>query len=367
MSWVLALLAVFAAAPPPADAWPHFRGGPTQRGVAGGELPASMEQLWSFKAGDEIRSSPVVSGGRVIFGAGDGHLYAVKASDGALVWKRAVGAPIEAPATVIGDLVVVGDLDGVVHAVVAATGAPKWQLRTADKIMGAPNHSGSTVVVGSYDGSLYGLDRATGARRWAYPTTNFLHSSPAVAGDKALVGGCDGKLHVVSMTDGKAVRQIEIGAQIGSSIVVDAEGDTAFLGHYGNQFLCVDTQTSSPRWRYQDRKFPFFSSAAVRGDLLVVGGRDKRVHALYAESGRVRWTYRTRGKVDGSPIIAGDKVIVASEDGRLHLLSADTGALLWTYDLGAGVQGSPAVAGGRVFVGASDGVLRAFGRRRAQR
>ncbi len=363
-------MVLLAAAAPSVPGWPHFRGDPTQQGVAPTELPAALAELWAFQAGDEIRSSPVVAGGLVVFGAGDGALYALNAAVGGLAWRVAVGAPIEAPATVIGDLVVVGDLDGVVHAVALATGAPRWTRRTGDKIMGAPNHAGGTVVVGSYDGSLYGLERATGETRWVYPTSNFLHSSPAVSGrspvveggaDVAMVGGCDGNLHIVSLASGEGVRQIEIGAQIGSSIVVDDAGETAWLGHYGNQFIAVDTRSSVTLWRYQDRAFPYFSSAALRGDLLVFGGRDKRLHAVHAATGALRWTYRTRGQVDGSPVLAGDKVVVASEDGRLHLLEAATGRLLWTYDLGAEVQGSVAVAEGRVYLGASDGRLRAFG------
>lgn len=364
-SLLLATLAMSTAVATatPADPWPHFRGGPAQAGRATGALPSELVEQWTFQAPGEIRSSPVIgAAGRVYFGSSDGRLRAITLSDGAPVWDRDLGQPIEASPSLIGDLVIVGDLDGTLHALARADGAPRWSYRTGDKIMGAANHAAAAglVVVGSYDGKVYGVDVTTGALRWTYTTDNFVHTSPAVAGDRAVVGGCDGKVHLVSVADGTSLGTIGIGAQTGCSVAMDGQG-RAYLGHYGNQFLCLDTVAKSTVWTYEDRAFPYFSSAAIGGRLVVFGGRDKRLHAADLKTGAPVWTYRARGKVDGSPIIAGDKVVLASEDGRLHLIALADGAGLWSWDMGAEVLSTPAVAGGRVVVTVSDGRVVAFG------
>jgi outer membrane protein assembly factor BamB len=45
------------------------------------------EQLWRFFAGGPVRFAPVASDGKVFFNSDDGHLYAVDAESGKLLWK----------------------------------------------------------------------------------------------------------------------------------------------------------------------------------------------------------------------------------------------------------------------------------------
>ncbi len=48
---------------------------------------ATGEPAWSFTAGGRIDSPPTVWRGRVLFGSADGHVYGLRASDGALAWR----------------------------------------------------------------------------------------------------------------------------------------------------------------------------------------------------------------------------------------------------------------------------------------
>jgi len=50
--------------------------------------PQSGEPLWAFVAGSRVDSPPTVTQGMAIFGSADGWVYAVRASDGELVWRR---------------------------------------------------------------------------------------------------------------------------------------------------------------------------------------------------------------------------------------------------------------------------------------
>ncbi|MBI1791910.1 MAG: PQQ-like beta-propeller repeat protein [Acidobacteria bacterium] len=72
-------------------------------------------------------------------------------------------------------------------------------------------------------------------------------------------------------------------------------------------------------WRYEhpERKFPFYSSAAVAAGKVVLGGRDKLVHCLNASTGKPVWSFPTRARVDSSPAISEGRVYIGSNDGRL--------------------------------------------------
>jgi len=172
-------------------------------------------------------------------------------------------------------------------------------------------------------------------------------------------GGCDGILHVISVETGKQLGEVELGSYVAASAAV--YGNSAYVGHYGDEFIAANIGKGSITWRYKDRGFPFFSSPAVTESRIVVGSRDKRVHCLSRYSGKRIWVFSTRGQVDSSPVVCGDKALIGSDDGRLYILRLTDGRQLWSYEIGKPITGSPAVANGRVTVGAGDGVVYAFG------
>ena len=94
------------------------------------------------------------------------------------------------------------------------------------------------------------------------------------------------------------------------------------------------------------RKFPFYASAAVHDGLVVIGGRDKMVHALDAETGKERWTYAAGSRIDSSPVIAGDRVFLATTGGEVLALDLATGERVWSFESGSSFTASPAVAQG---------------------
>jgi outer membrane protein assembly factor BamB len=141
------------------------------------------------------------------------------------------------------------------------------------------------------------------------------------------------------------------------------EGNRVYLGTFNNEVLAFDPRASKIIWRYEhpDRKFPFYSSAALSDGKVIVGGRDRMVHAIDAASGKPVWTFATRARVDSSPAVAGGRVYIGSGDGRLYVLDGATGRKDWEFDTGGAVTASPAIAAGRVVVGSTGGTLYCFG------
>jgi len=363
MPFFVLLLVVLGA---PAE-WAIFRGDRGLTGRAVEDCPEEPELLWSFSVGQPIASSPVVAGGRVFFGADDGGLHCLALADGAERWSFQTEDMVEAPPLVVGGRVFVGSSDGWFYAVDAESGSLLWKHETGAQILGSANWLPARedrplrVVVGSYDASLYCFEADGGKLLWTHATEDRLNGAPAVAGERIMIGGCDTVLHVVSGQDGRKLGEVPMGEACHIAASVGVLDDRVYLGHYGNEFVCVDLKTEAIVWRYASSSQPFFSPPAIGAKVVLFGGRDKRVHCLDRETGEPLWTFPTRRKVDSAPLLAGDKVVVASGDGRLRILSVKDGRELWSYDIGRPIYSSPALSDGKLLIGAADGRLYAFG------
>jgi outer membrane protein assembly factor BamB len=141
------------------------------------------------------------------------------------------------------------------------------------------------------------------------------------------------------------------------------DGDRAYFGTFNNDVLALDIKARKILWRYShpERQFPYYSSAALAGNRIIVGGRDKIIRALDTATGKSQWMFEARARVDSSPALAGTNVYIGSNDGRLYVLDAATGQKRWEFDAGAPITASPAIASGRVVIGTHDGVLYCFG------
>jgi len=341
----------------PADAWPQFRGLTALTGVSAAAIPERPKLLWTWDGGESVESSAAIAGGTVYVGTRAAGLVALDLATGTLRWKYAVGEQgIGESSPAVGDgAVYVGDLDGKVHAVSMEGGRRLWTFETGTEIKASPVLAGGRVLVGSYDGHLYALDALTGALAWKVETQGPVHGTAAVAEGIAYVAGCDERFRGVRIRDGRQVVEVSSGAYTGASPAL--VGSSAYYGTFENEVLKVDLAGGKIAWRYQsrDRQFPFYSSAAVADGKVVLGGRDKRVHGLDAETGALLWTFATQARVESSPAVARGRVYVGSNDGRLYALDLATGAKLWDFEAGAPLSASPALAAGLIVIGSQDG------------
>ena len=358
-------LAIAATATPQGTTtdWPLVRGDAQARGVAHGTLREPLEVLWKFSAKEGgFEGSAVIVAGVVYVGSLDGNLYAIDLASGKKKWAYKTELGFSASPAVAGGLVYVGDADGKFYCV-DAKGDLKWTFDAEAEIDSSANFHKGRVLFGSQDANLYCLDGRSGHLVWKYAIGDQIRCSPTVVGDRAFVAGCDSKLHVVDLTTGKAIGTVPIGAPTGSTPAVD--GDYAYFGTEGATFFCIDYQQAKVVWTYKaKRNMPLRSSAAIAENLVIFGGRDKRVMALAKSDGMEQWSFATRARVDGSPVVVGDRVFIGSADGRLYGFDLK-GNKVWEYEAGSQFTASPAVADDRLVIGNTDGTLFCFGRSKA--
>jgi len=360
-SFFLTCGAVLCAQAPP-DAWSQFRGDARLSGIASSKLPPTPKLLWTYEAGESVESSAAIADGLVFVGSQPSDLVALDLATGKLRWKYAVKLGIgESSPAVAGGVVYVGDLSGIVHAVGAMDGKPRWTFTTQAEIKSSPVVADGKILIGSYDGHLYALRADTGALLWKTQTQGPVHATAALVDGLAYVTGCDEFLHAIRVSDGREMFTVASRAYTGASPVIS--GNAAYYGTFENEVLKVDLQARTVVWRYAhpERHFPFYSSAAIADGKVILGGRDKIVHALDTTTGKSIWTFIARARVDSSPVIVGDRVYIGSNDGRVYALAVKDGAKVWEFTAGAPLSASPAVAAGKLVIGAQDGRIYCFG------
>ena len=361
----LVLSALFAnplfAQDTPADNWAQFRGNERLTGVSDAKLPSALKLLWTFEAGESIESSAAIVGGTVFVGSQKGELVSLNLENGSVYWRYKIDDPIgeSSPAYSTG-VVYIGDLGGWLHAVNASDGKKLWAFNTQSEIKSSPVVVGDRVLIGSYDENLYCVSARTGTQIWKAKTNGPVHSTPGIFGGNAFIAGCDELFRAIRISDGKEMFNVSSEAYTGASPAI--RNNAAFYGTFNNEVLMVSLTDHKVTWRYEhpQRKFPFYSSAAVSADRVVVGGRDKLVHGLDL-SGKGVWTFATRARVESSPAIADGRVFVGSNDGRFYVLGLASGDKLWEFNAGAPLSASPAIAKGRIVIGSQDGKLFCFG------
>ncbi len=354
--------------------WTSFRGNPQLTGVADSQLPDKLELLWTFQAGDMIESTAAIVDNVVYVGVSDGYLYAIDAATGKNTWKYQTSAPIKSSPSIRNGVIYFGDGEGIFHAVDIATRKKKWQFSTEGEIISSANFAGDRVLFGSYDGFLYCLNIKNGELAWKYETEGYVHGTPAIYENFVVVTGCDSYLRIINIDNGKQTQQVNLGAYVGASpAILGANTDSqvkseirAYCGTYGNEVLGIDITSGKIAWRYQHpvRQLPFFASAAVTEDLVIIGGRDKMVHALSPEKGEPQWIFTAKSRIESSPVIVGKRVFFGTTRGLFIALDITNGKKVWEFAIGSPIIASPSVADGKIYIGTEDGVLYCFGEKK---
>jgi outer membrane protein assembly factor BamB len=195
-----------------------------------------------------------VEGDRVVFGSYDGHVYALEAASGKLVWKRDTqGAVVSTPA-LVGDRVVVGNRSYDLLGLDARTGEPAWtRYIWFSWVESSAAVRDGVAYVGSSDAAaVYAFDARTGERRWKTDVYGWAWGQPAVTDARVYAGTASQKDYLA--------------------------------GHRG-LVVAMDRATGRPVWHYVAEpaatgSYGFPGSPAVGAGLVFVTGLDGRVYGF---------------------------------------------------------------------------------------
>ena len=340
MIWALALLAMIAIN--------------TGRGFAAS--PGTLN--WRFTTGDDVRNSPLIGQGGIIYvGSGDSYIYAVN-PDGSEAWKFPTGGVVYS-SPVQGDdgSVYFGSGDKYLYAL-TADGKPRWRYETGDVIYGSPTIGpNGTIFFGGFDNHVYALN-PDGTLKWKFETQSIVFTKPAVTSTGTVYCGSGDTYLYALNPDGTEKWKYQTGGGIFSDPAVGRDG-TIYCGSLDNYVYALNAD-GTLKWRYKTGDGVYSNPFVGMDGTIYVGSWDSYIYALDAE-GNLRWRYKTGKQVFSSPVVSVDgTVFCGSDDGYLYALNPD-GTEKWKYLTGGVIDGQPAIGpDGTVLFGSWDDHLYAL-------
>ncbi len=278
-SYIIFLLLITTLAPSATAADAMFRANAEHTGVfdEGGFIPIK-DDLWRFKTGGHVYSSPTVSNGVVYVGSDDNNLYAIDAVTGKEKWRFKTGGYVESSPAVSDGVVYVGSQDNILYAIDALTGTEKWlfRIRTTGSIYSSasPTVSNGVVFFGGVNHILYAINAGTGKEKWQFKEGYNVYSSPAVSNGIVYVG-------------------------------------------INKNLYAIDAMTGKEKWRFSTGA-AVQSSPAVSNGVVYIGSNDNNLYAIQAMTGKEKWRFATGNLARSSPAVSNGVVYFGSNDGHLY-------------------------------------------------
>ncbi len=105
------------------------------------------------------------------------------------------------------------------------------------------------------------------------------------------------------------------------------------------------------RWKFKTGGRIHASPIIVEG-AVYVGSTDGILYALDAKRWGIKWTFQTGDAIRYSAAFWDNRVYFSSRDNRVYALDADTGELVWRFKSDSWIDSPPIISNGQVYIGA---------------
>jgi outer membrane protein assembly factor BamB len=369
------------------DAMMMFRGDPAHRLYGVGSRPKKLEVLWKHRMIDfktKLRGRDIVwrgtgwtgqaiaIGDYVFVGSVGRSFYAFEADSGRLRWRLEAGRMIKSSPCYYRGMIYVGSVDNLVRAIDARTGHVKWAVQTGNDCDSSPCVVNDRLYFCGESGHARCLDPATGNVHWetflggvgpkTKPGSNGLETSPAIDNGELYAASYDGDLFCLDTEKGRVKWTANTLDDTDASPVLSDEFVYAASEEKASHVFCFDRQNKGKEvWRFSKNRYGYWSTPALFGETLYIGGQNNVMYALNARTGIVQWTFKAKAAIWSSPAVVEDVVIFGSYDAHVYMVDAKTGQLIQSIRLDGRVISTPIVYRGKIYVGTATGTFYCIG------
>lgn len=340
-----------------------FQGTGPLLGQAPAIAPPPYRVRWQVRAGGEneratIEGSPTIAGNTVYVADGNGILHALDLGTGREHWTYKSEGGFATTPLVLESRVMLGDLDGIFHCIAADSGKKVWTFDSGSSIHASANLTPDrkAILFGNDGAQVFALSVGDGKQIWEGKGGDRINACPAIGFGSALFTGCDARLLALNLADGKETFAAELGGLApGSPVVLD---DRIIAGTGEGNVVALSPDGKQTLWKYaqvDQEGAMFYASPAYANGIVVIGCRDRSVHAINARDGTRKWAFKTRGEVDAAPVISDGRVYAPSKDKKLYVLDLATGKKLWEFQAGRGIEAGVAIGGGAIILADTSG------------
>ncbi|MBO0696867.1 MAG: PQQ-like beta-propeller repeat protein [Zavarzinella sp.] len=205
---------------------------------------ATGKKLWAFQTTSHTESTPAVSDGKVVFGAGDDGIYCLDAATGQKVWQYPpdAGLHVDSNPFIHGGRVYAGsgtsqrNQNTRIVCLDLMTGAEAWVEKVEYSAWGSPVADGKQVFFATGNGTfsedrnpIAGLvlcrDTESGRPLWERPLPNSLVGRPAVDRFQVYVGCKDGNVYALDRHTGEVIWSKTLQSPVLAAPAIDAHPD----------------------------------------------------------------------------------------------------------------------------------------------
>ncbi len=256
---------------------------------------------WTVRTNSHTESSPTITPGRIIFGAGDDGILCYDLTSATepspkLHWQTK-NLHIDSAPCVVDGRVFIGTVIGDIHdslavlALDAETGKQIWKVNTPLPVPGCASHSNGRIYVGLGNGKLgleadkpagavWCLDAKTGEKLWTFDTKAAVYSTPALANGHCYFTSYDHHVYCLDDATGNLKWKVNLGSPLTTAPVVTSD-DVVVITVEGI-VKCLNAADGKVRWSFDQLKTPdadVYASPTLSGGRLYVAVRGK-VHCL---------------------------------------------------------------------------------------
>jgi outer membrane protein assembly factor BamB len=281
--------------------------------------------LWHYKTNGVLIGMPTLFNG-VIYAVSDKQtLFALDASDGALLYKMG-GSFLRSP-IVVNDVAYVSLDDSTEYAFQPSTGALLWRYTHDGAALVPPLVSNGIVYVIATKFAAYAaLAPAAGDARQTSGNRLLLQRSVPVISASSSV-------YALRASDGTLLWHYTGNATQGYSWAAVADGVvyvSTLVNMYKGYVIALQGNNGSLVWSEATDDPPTNASAIFNG-VVYVGAENGDLYALQAGNGSLLWHYTIFGAILNTPVLSGEMAYVGSANGIVYALRAGSGTLLWYY------------------------------------
>jgi len=279
------------------------------------------------------------------------------------VWRFAAGDKLYAAPVIHQGTLYLGTEDGVLHAVDARRGNELWRLPLPEHWLPTEAAAAEGMVfigtrdarpLGSGDKALLALDAATGEEAWRFETGALNLSAPVVGAGRVYFAANDGTVYALEAEGGYGYkelwrRKIEGWTPFHPTVI---EG-TLYLGSQGPILHALDAESRRVKWRFiAGGQVPY--SPAVAEGVVYFSSWDGNLYGVDAQKGSELWRFTTGRALTTSPTVAEGIVYFGCHDRQVYAVEAESGQELWRFKTGGRIYSAPVVAGRKVYFGCDD-------------
>lgn len=353
--------------------WPMFQANKHNNGATTAPGPSYGREKWKFPVGLGWYARPVIEGDRVYVTSPGMRVtgFCLDLESGKEIWKSSQDPPIfylykypgmASTPLIIGDQVVLREIN--------SHGGNNGQARNLvylNKESGATesrSYAGHidyrtryAAVTGNEDVVVYPFgvhdiystpalcqnlnrlicaDAQNTTKYWDFNVGDIdALAEPVISGDKVFQGTMEGYVYALKLKGGRGHKLIawKYKAEGSVNTALTVENGSVFFGSNGGVVYSLDEAEGSVNWKFKvaepekgARKH--FTTPLIHKDRLYIGGADKHLYCLDAQSGALLWETETDDWIRSSPVVVDQGIFVATISGRLYMLD-QTGRVQW--------------------------------------